>query len=65
MSDPTPPMPTSEAEWAAHWAFYKLALMQRDAAWREIERLRDVMQTEAMAIRETLDEHTDVVDSGA
>lgn len=35
-----PPMPKSQEEWEAHWAFYRLTVMQRDAAWREIERLR-------------------------
>jgi hypothetical protein len=36
----TPPMPASQEEWAAHWAFYELTVAQRDRAWREIERLR-------------------------
>jgi hypothetical protein len=30
----TPPMPSSRAEWAAHWAFYRLAIRERDAARR-------------------------------
>ena len=34
-----PPMPTSEAEWQTHWAFYKLTVAQRDAAWRALERI--------------------------
>jgi hypothetical protein len=36
-------MPTSQEEWEAHWAFYKLTLAQRDAAWREIATLRAQM----------------------
>jgi hypothetical protein len=38
--DETPPMPTSQAEWETHWAFYRLTVMQRDAAWREVEAIR-------------------------
>lgn len=37
-----PPMPTTEAEWRAHWAFYRLTVAQRDAAWRELERLKGI-----------------------
>lgn len=37
MKDDVPPMPTSQAEWEAHWAFYRLTVMQRDAAWRDLE----------------------------
>jgi hypothetical protein len=33
----TPPMPSTQAEWAAHWAFYRHAIAQRDGAWRELE----------------------------
>ena len=33
-------MPTSEAEWEAHQAFYRHTVAQRDAAWREVEELR-------------------------
>jgi hypothetical protein len=35
-----PPMPATQEEWEVHWAFYKLAVMQRDQAWAEIERLK-------------------------
>lgn len=38
--DETPPRPETDAEWAAHWAFYKLTVAQRDAAWREIEQIK-------------------------
>lgn len=38
-----PDMPETEAEWRAHWAFYRLTLAQRDAAWREIEALRSLI----------------------
>lgn len=41
-----PPMPTTEAEWQAHWAFYKHTLKQRDVAWREINMLRDQLRKE-------------------
>jgi hypothetical protein len=37
-------MPTSEAEWEAQWAFYRLTVQQRDAAWRENERLLDLIR---------------------
>jgi len=30
-------MPASQGEWEAHWAFYKLTVAQRDAAWAELE----------------------------
>jgi hypothetical protein len=33
-------MPASQAEWEAHWAFYRLTVAQRDSAWQEIERLQ-------------------------
>ena len=36
-------MPTSQAEWEIHWAFYKLTVAQRDAAWHEVEKLRTVL----------------------
>jgi len=36
-------MPTSQAEWEAHWAFYKHTVLQRDAAWREIKELRQLL----------------------
>jgi hypothetical protein len=39
-TDAVPPMPTSQGEWEVHWAFYKLTVAQRDAAWREVEELR-------------------------
>ncbi len=32
-----PPMPATEAEWQAHWTFYKLTVAQRDAAWRQTD----------------------------
>lgn len=35
---PTPPMPTSQAEWECFWAFYELTVLQRDAAWRQLAR---------------------------
>ena len=38
-----PPLPETEEEWKAHVAFYRLTVMQRDAAWRENERLRDLL----------------------
>jgi hypothetical protein len=41
-TDDVPPMPTSEEEWAVHWAFYRLTVMQRDLAWRELERLKGI-----------------------
>jgi hypothetical protein len=39
-----PPMPTSQEEWEAHWAFYKLTVQQRDAAWSEIKELRQLLE---------------------
>jgi len=38
-----PPMPKSQAEWEIHILFYQLVVQQRDAAWREIERLKKVI----------------------
>lgn len=40
MSETTPPMPQSQQEWEAHWAFYQLTLLQRNQAWAEIESLK-------------------------
>jgi hypothetical protein len=34
LREDTPPMPSSQAEWAVHWAFYRLAIRERDAARR-------------------------------
>lgn len=34
-----PPMPRSRAEWEMHWAFYQIAIFQRNSAWREIEEM--------------------------
>jgi hypothetical protein len=40
MTDETcPPMPATEAEWRVYWAFYRMTIAQRDAAWREISAL--------------------------
>jgi hypothetical protein len=39
----TPPMPASQEEWEAHWAFYKLTVKQRDAAWSEVTHLRQLL----------------------
>jgi hypothetical protein len=47
-NDEYPEMPTSEEEWRAHWAFYKLTVAQRDGAWREIEELKAQMKTAAV-----------------
>jgi hypothetical protein len=44
--DHYPDMPSSEAEWRCHWAFYRLTVKQRDAAWREVERLRSLITKE-------------------
>lgn len=44
-SKPYPPMPTSEEEWRAHCAFYRLTVDQRDRAWREIEDLKKKIDT--------------------
>jgi hypothetical protein len=44
MTDDYPDMPADEAEWRCHWAFYKLTVAQRDAAWREIEHLRRLVE---------------------
>ncbi len=38
--DRTPPRPETDAQWEAHWAFYKFTVAQRDAAWREIEQIK-------------------------
>jgi hypothetical protein len=35
----------TKAEWEAHQAFYALTVKQRDAAWRETELLRTVIDT--------------------
>jgi hypothetical protein len=43
MSATTPPMPQSQEEWEAHWAFYKLTVAQRDAAWSEVRGLRQMI----------------------
>lgn len=40
----TPPMPASQAEWEAHWAFYKLTVAERDQAWHEIRELRLLLE---------------------
>lgn len=37
--DPYPALPSSQAEWEVHVAFYRLTVAQRDRAWREIESL--------------------------
>jgi len=34
----TPPMPASEDEWAAHWAFYQLTVSERDEARVQLDR---------------------------
>ena len=36
-------MPATQAEWEAHWAFYRLTVMQRDAAWSEVKNLRQMV----------------------
>ena len=47
MSDTTPPMPATQAEWEAHWSFYKLTVLQRDEAWAENTRLVEAIQAVA------------------
>lgn len=42
LTDSCPPMPTSQAEWEVHWAFYKITVAQRNLAWRELERLKGI-----------------------
>ena len=37
-------MPQSQAEWEAHWAFYRLTVLQRDQAWREVRDLRRLLE---------------------
>ena len=37
-------MPASQEEWEAHWAFYKLTVLQRDAAWSEVTNLRQLLE---------------------
>jgi hypothetical protein len=37
-------MPTSQAEWEAHWAFYELTVKQRDGAWVETRDLRRILE---------------------
>ena len=44
MSETTPPMPASQEEWEAHWAFYKLTVLRRDEAWAENTRLVEAIQ---------------------
>ena len=43
VSETTPPMPTTQAEWEAHWALYRLTVHQRDAAWSEVTNLRQMV----------------------
>ena len=40
----TPPMPATQAEWEAHWAFYRLTVAQRDRAWAEVRELRQLLE---------------------
>jgi hypothetical protein len=40
----------SAAEWAAHKAFYDLTVLQRDAAWRDVERLQQWKAEAAVAL---------------
>lgn len=44
-SEPIPPMPQSQVEWEAHWAFYKLTVAQRNLAWSELEQCRETVTT--------------------
>jgi hypothetical protein len=46
-ADDAAPIPESAEEWRAHLAFHRLAISQRDAAWRELERLRHPPAPEA------------------
>lgn len=39
MNDETPPMPATEAEWVAHWAFYKLTVKERNYERDRYDRL--------------------------
>ena len=43
-SNDTPPMPQSQEEWEAHWAFYRLTVQQRDQAWTEVRTLREALE---------------------
>jgi hypothetical protein len=59
MTDRTPPLPTSQAEWEAHWAFYKLTVAQRDLAWRQEERLHNVIER----LLATVEQYQDILHS--
>ena len=37
----TPSMPTTQAEWEAHWAFYQLAVKERDFERLCVNNLRE------------------------
>jgi hypothetical protein len=47
-----PEMPVSKEEWEAHCAFYRLAVDQRDRAWRQIEDMKHKIKTEATELLE-------------
>lgn len=52
-AEATPPMPTSQAEWAAHWAFYRLTVLQRDRAWSDLAAMRTRYSMLLAATKET------------
>lgn len=45
-----PPMPTSEAEWHCHCAFYRLTVSQRDRAWQNEEALKEEVRDQRAEI---------------